>query len=105
MIAPARKFFFGTVLLSCHKGQKYKIPTLLNEVIMSKFIHIDNRTSSSVESNDKTYRIRNKLAWDRVSESLPDDAFADDVEPDASDELGKVEKKQTYIFSTKLIDT
>ena len=105
MIAPARKFFNGTILLSCHKRQKYKIPTLLNEVVMSKFIHINDRTSSSVESNDKTYRIRNRLAWDRVSESLPDDAFADDVEPDASDVLGKIEKKQTYIFSKNLIDT
>jgi len=40
---------------------------------------------------------RDKKAWQKVSDSLPDNAFADDVVPDDSETYGKVTRASVHI--------
>ncbi len=40
---------------------------------------------------------KNKKAWQAISDSLPDNAFADDVVPDDNETYGKVDKKPFHL--------
>ena len=40
---------------------------------------------------------RDKKAWQDISDSLPDNAFADDVVPDDNETYGKVDKKPFHL--------
>lgn len=40
---------------------------------------------------------RDKEAWQAISDSLPDNAFADDVVPDDDDTKGKVSRQASHI--------
>jgi len=40
---------------------------------------------------------RDKQAWQAISDSLPDNAFADDVVPDDDDTKGKVSRQASHI--------
>ena len=44
---------------------------------------------------------RDKEAWQAISDSLPDNAFADDVVPDDNETYGKVDRK-TFHLETEI---
>ena len=41
---------------------------------------LDQRTWASINRHDDTMRQRQQKAWDKLTASLPDDCFADDVQ-------------------------
>lgn len=44
------------------------------------FTKLDQRTWASINRHDDIMRQRQQKAWDKLSASLPDDCFADDVQ-------------------------
>lgn len=69
----------------------------------NKFVHIDNRVKVSLEYHDRKDRQRNREAWIKATQDLPDDAFGDSVMTDW-DKHGIVDKKETHIFRSTSVD-
>lgn len=69
----------------------------------SKFVHIDNRVSVSLEYHDRKDRERAKLAWKEANKDLPDDAFGESVMTEW-DKHGTVNKKETHVFKSTGVD-
>ena len=69
----------------------------------SKFVHIDNRVKVSLEHHDRKDRQRNREAWIKATQDLPDDAFGESVITDW-DKHGTVDKKETHIFRSTSVD-
>lgn len=63
--------------------------------LKAKRIMIKYEPLASFEYNKQ--RDRDKKAWQKVSDNLPDNAFADDAVPDEAETYGKVSKKIMHI--------
>lgn len=74
---------------------------------MSKRKHryqsIEERSWGSLEAHDKAQREQNVKAWKKNSESLPGNAFADDV-PDDLDRDGYISKSVTHVASKSVLE-
>jgi hypothetical protein len=74
---------------------------------MSKRKHryqsIDERSWGSLEAHDKAQREQDVAAWKKNSESLPENAFADDV-PDDLDRDGYVSRNVTHVASQSVLE-
>lgn len=67
--------------------------------LKAKRIMIKYEPLASFEYNKQ--RDRDKKAWQKVSDNLPDNAFADDVVPDEAETYGKVDRK-TFHLETEI---
>lgn len=74
---------FMVIPMGKHKGLKRKRIMTQHEPLIS------------FEYNKQ--KNRDKKAWQQISDSLPDNAFADDVVPDEAETYGKVSKKIMHI--------
>ena len=64
------------------------------------------RRSDAVQGMDRAYRDyvkANKVAWDRATQGMPKDAFADDV-PDDIDRDGTVRSGPTHVPSRSILE-
>ena len=78
-----RATLFMVILMGKPKGLKAKR-------IMINYQSLTNFEYSKQKDKDKK-------AWQSISDSLPDDAFADDVVPDDNETYGKVDKKPFHL--------
>jgi len=69
----------------------------------SRHKSIEERSWGSIEAHDRAQREQDRLAWQKASEGLPDDAFADDV-PDDLDRDGYVSRSATHVASQSVLE-
>ena len=53
------------------------------------FVSIDSRSDDSIERSQRDQDRRDRLAWQKATEHLADDAFADDDEDADNDKVGR----------------
>jgi|MDSZ01.2.fsa_nt_gb hypothetical protein len=53
------------------------------------FVSIDSRSDESIERSQRDQERRDRLAWQKATEHLADDAFADDDENADADDVGQ----------------
>ena len=63
--------------------------------LKAKRIMINYQPLANFEYNKQ--KDKDKKAWQAISDSLPDNAFADDVVPDDNETYGKVNKKPFHL--------
>jgi len=69
----------------------------------SRHKSIEERSWGSIEAHDRAQREQDRLAWQKASKGLPDDAFADDV-PDDLDRDGYVSRNATHVASQSVLE-
>lgn len=69
----------------------------------SRHKSIEERSWGSIEAHDRAQREQDRLAWQKASEGLADDAFADDV-PDDLDRDGYVSRNATHVASQSVLE-
>ena len=69
----------------------------------SRHKSIEERSWGSIEAHDRAQREQDRLAWQKASEGLSDDAFADDV-PDDLDRDGYVSRSATHVASQSVLE-
>lgn len=69
----------------------------------SRHKSIEERSWGSIEAHDRAQREQDRLAWQKASKGLPDDAFADDV-PDDLDRDGYVSRSATHVASQSVLE-
>ncbi len=69
----------------------------------SRHKNIEDRSWGSIEAHDRAQREQDRLAWQKASEGLSDDAFANDV-PDDLDRDGYVSKHTTHVASRNVLE-
>ena len=69
----------------------------------NRYQNIDERSWGSLEAHDKAQRELNIKSWKKNSETLADDAFADDV-PDDLDRDGYISKSVTHVPSKSVLE-
>lgn len=69
----------------------------------SRHKSIEERSWGSIEAHDRAQREQDRLAWQKASEGLADDAFANDV-PDDLDRDGYVSRSATHVASQSVLE-
>ena len=69
----------------------------------SRHKSIEERSWGSIEAHDRAQREQDRLAWQKASEGLSDDAFANDV-PDDLDRDGYVSRNATHVASQSVLE-
>lgn len=69
----------------------------------SRHKSIEERSWGSIEAHDRAQREQDRLAWQKASEGLADDAFANDV-PDDLDRDGYVSRNATHVASQSVLE-
>lgn len=69
----------------------------------SRHKSIEERSWGSIEAHDRAQREQDRLAWQKASKGLPNDAFADDV-PDDLDRDGYVSRNATHVASQSVLE-
>ena len=69
----------------------------------SRHKSIEERSWGSIEAHDRAQREQDRLAWQKASEGLSDDAFADDV-PDDLDRDGAINLYPTHVASRNVLE-
>lgn len=69
----------------------------------SRHKSIEERSWGSIEAHDRAQREQDRLAWQKASEGLSDDAFANDV-PDDLDRDGYVSRSATHVASQSVLE-